>query len=277
MNRMRKPNWCRSKYLVFAALVLWALAPIWVSHAFPHRPVLGIATEVLLSAALLVYLAWVEGWRKLLLETLPYFVMIGALIWAQGAFQRSYGALTGSFYTLLVMLAASILYVFFLSLVGARPKDDLANTESWAEIWAAFRAILLTWPSWAQVRAEVRAERLLPKIKLVWVQAADLAGVVEYDSMHFAGVRVEECSDDWAQQLSEVKTDDNGRFTLPRISDDPTHWVRVSWPGTRMVYLRVELSPGAPPLHIHLKYRIRTSTNYWPGPPIESPNLVRNG
>jgi len=259
MNRMRKPNWCRSKYLVFAALVLWALAPIWVSHAFPHRPVLGIATEVLLSAALLVYLAWVEGWRKLLFETLPYFVMIGALIWAQGAFQRSYGALTGSFYTLLVMLAASILYVFFLSLVGARPKDDLANTESWAEIWAAFRAILLTWPSWAQVRAEVRAERLLPKIKLVWVKAGDLAGEVEYDSMHFSGMRVEEWSDDWAQQFSEAKTDDNGRFTLPRISDDPTHWVRVSWPGTEPFHLEVELTPDAQPLLVRLKPRRPTA------------------
>jgi hypothetical protein len=46
--------------------------------------------------------------------------------------------------------------------------------------------------------------------------------MVEYDSMHFSGMRVEECSADWIQQVSEVKTDDYGRFALPP-RDGPVH------------------------------------------------------
>ena len=49
----------------------------------------------------------------------------------------------------------------------------------------------------------------------VRVKAPDLAGVVEYYSMHFSGVCVEEYADDWVTQLSQVKTDDDGRFALP--------------------------------------------------------------
>lgn len=274
MNRMRVPHWCRSKYVLAAALVVWVIALIWVPRLFPHRPVARTGIEVILLGALLAYMVWFDGWRKFLLETLPYFVIIYAALAAIDQLGLSNRTISGSFYSLLVLLVASILYVVLMSLVGAIPKGDPETRESWTQIWAELRAICARWPSWARVRAEVEAQRLIPKI--VWVQAAELAGVVEYDSMHFAGMRVEECSDDWVQQISEVKTDDDGHFALPRISDDPTHWVRISWPGTHTVHLRVDLSPDAPPLHVRLKYRIRTTTNYWPGPPIERPNSVRN-
>jgi hypothetical protein len=220
--------------------------------------------------------------------------MFGAISTLVERVVRSSGTLSGSFFSLPIVVVTSFLYIFYLSLLGAVRTRKATGRPFWVEVranlralcvgerpfremWAEIRASRPPRRSWAEIRAEVKARRLIPKIKVVSVKAADLTGVVEYDSMHFSGMRVEECSDDWAQQLSEVKTDDDGRFALPHISDDPTHWVRVSWPGTERVHLRVELSPGAPPLHVCLNYRIRTSEDYWPGPPIERTSAVRNG
>jgi hypothetical protein len=92
-----------------------------------------------------------------------------------------------------------------------------------------------------------------PLIRATRVRAPDLAGVVEYDTQHFSTMRVEECSDDWTQQLSQVTTDANGHFALPRISDDSVHCVRVSWPGAKTAHLYVELSADAQPLLVRLK------------------------
>jgi hypothetical protein len=83
--------------------------------------------------------------------------------------------------------------------------------------------------------------------------------VVEYETMHFAGMRVEECAADWVQQLSEARTDANGRFALPSASESPVHWVRVSWPGTEPFHLEVELTPDAQPLLVRLKPRRPTA------------------
>ena len=92
--------------------------------------------------------------------------------------------------------------------------------------------------------------------------------------MHFSGMSVEEYTEDWGTQLSLVKTDGDGRFALPRISDGPDHWVRVSWPGTETVHLQVEISPEAQPLLIRLKPRKPTA--YWPGRPPARAGDVRN-
>jgi hypothetical protein len=70
-------------------------------------------------------------------------------------------------------------------------------------------------------------------------------------------VSVEECTEDWTQQVSQVKTDDDGRFELP-LSDGQVHFLRVSRPGAGTVHLRVELVPKARPLEVRLKPR-RTS------------------
>ena len=86
------------------------------------------------------------------------------------------------------------------------------------------------------------------------VKAAELAGVVKYDSVHLAGVSVEECSEDWTQQFSQVKTDAEGRFALPS-REGAVHYVRVSRPEAGTVHLRVELTPEARPLRVRLKRR----------------------
>lgn len=64
------------------------------------------------------------------------------------------------------------------------------------------------WLAWNSNAPPLRAPR---------VKASELSGMMEYESMHFAGMRVEECSTDWRQQLSEVKTDGDGRFALPPL------------------------------------------------------------
>ncbi len=91
-------------------------------------------------------------------------------------------------------------------------------------------------------------------LKVTRVKAADLAGVAECDSKRVSGVCVEECSEDWNQQLSQVKTDDDGRFALPR-TEGAVHFVRVSRPEAGTIHLRVELTPEARPLLVRLKRR----------------------
>ena len=93
-----------------------------------------------------------------------------------------------------------------------------------------------------------------PALKVTRVKAAGLAGVAEYDSKRVAGLCVEECSEDWTQQFSQVKTDGDGSFALPR-REGTVHYVRVSRPEAGTVHLRVELSPKARPLRVSLKRR----------------------
>jgi len=282
MERMQMPGWCRSPYLLIPALCIWALVPIWVSHAFPQRPFERIGAEIILGGAMLMYWAWLQGWRKTLTETVPFFVTMYAAITITYRAPFSDHTLSGSFYSLLVVTAAATLYVLYLSLLGAALTRKSTGRPYWAEVRAGLRASCVaerSWAeiraeqrarrpprrSWAEIRAEVHARQQRPRISVAWVKAPDLAGTVEYDSMHFSGMRVEECTADWATQLSEVKTDDNGYFALPSTSDDPVHWVRFSWPGTETVHLRVELSPTAQPLLVRLKYwKPPSYTGYWP-------------
>jgi len=91
-------------------------------------------------------------------------------------------------------------------------------------------------------------------LKVTSVKAADLTGVAEYDTRTLAGVCVEECSEDWTQQFSQVKTDAEGRFALPS-REGTVHYVRVSRPEAGTIHLRVELTPEARPLRVRLKRR----------------------
>jgi hypothetical protein len=93
-----------------------------------------------------------------------------------------------------------------------------------------------------------------PALKVTRVKAADLAGVAEYNSTRLAGVSVEECSEDWTQQFSQVKTGEDGCFALPP-REGTVHFIRVSRPEAGTVHLRVELSPEARPLRVRLKRR----------------------
>jgi len=94
-------------------------------------------------------------------------------------------------------------------------------------------------------------------------KAPELGGTVEYDSMHFSGVLIEEYSSNWARRICQAKTDDDGRFKLPQTKEDPTHCIKVSWPGTRAVYLRVQISPDAKPLLIRLKPKKPKRAGNW--------------
>lgn len=246
------PNWSRSWFLLIAAVCLLAIVFMGVDRLFPQRPVPRIGIEVLLSAGVLAYWAWLQGWRKFLRETAPWVVIYTAtLILAHRAFGLFHEGISGSFYTLILVTVAVLVWSLFVRLIGGGATGDRAAGRSLAEVWEELRARLASGPSWARLRALQQ----VPRIKAVSVKAADLAGVVEYDTMHFAGMRVEEYAADWVQQLSQVTTDDNGRFALPRTSDGPVHWVRVSWRGTVPAHLQVELSPDAQPLLVRLKHR----------------------
>ena len=99
MERMRMPGWVRSRHMFIPAVVVWGLAFFGMSDLLPQRPVPRIGTQVILSAALLVYLAWLEGWRKFLRETLPFLVICNAAVFiADGVLRQYYGTITGSFY-----------------------------------------------------------------------------------------------------------------------------------------------------------------------------------
>jgi hypothetical protein len=93
-------------------------------------------------------------------------------------------------------------------------------------------------------------------LKVTRVKAVELAGVAEYGSARLSGVCVEECSEDWTQQFSQVKTGEDGRFALPARAGS-VHFVRVSRPEAGTIHLRVELAPKAKPLLVRLKPRRR--------------------
>jgi hypothetical protein len=248
------PEWCRSRYAFFLGLGFFAVAFIEAEGLLRQRPVARIGTEVLLFAALLAYQAWLYGWRRFLRETLPISVISGAAIVAQTRFGGLFEGIGGSLLLLLAVAAALLLWSLLLRLIGVGGDDGEQTAPSWAEEWAKVRAKR---PSRAQIRELSR----VPRIKTVSVKAPELAGVVEYDTMRVSGIRVEECAADWVQQLSEAKTDDDGRFALPSAeSSAPVHWVRVSWPKVaEPAHLEVELSPDAQPLLVRLKPRKPTA------------------
>ncbi len=92
-------------------------------------------------------------------------------------------------------------------------------------------------------------------VRVARIEAPELAGVVERDSLAVPSVLVEECSPDWHRILSEIRTDDRGRFTLA-TDGGSVRYLRFSSSGTRMpLHFRVQLSPYAAPLVIRLKPR----------------------
>ena len=95
------------------------------------------------------------------------------------------------------------------------------------------------------------------------VRASGLFGTVEYDSMHFSGMLVEEYSPDWTRQLSCVRTDDEGRFELPRTCDAAVHHIKISWPGVKTAFLDAAIVPDAQPLVIRLKVGRPKSAEDW--------------
>src|SRR5437667_3634283 len=120
-------------------------------------------------------------------------------------------------------------------------------TRDWASI------LIGVWYIWVVREYIIDAADTEGQIRPASVHATELTGTVEYDSMHFSGVLVEECSSDWTKQFSLVKTDDSGRFALPHASNGPVHYIKVSWPGTRAVHLCVETFADAQPLLVRLK------------------------
>ena len=220
------PQWCRSRYAILSAFAFWVVTTSAAERLLPQRPVPRIGIEVLLSAALLAYWVWFEGWRRFLRETVPLFVIVFAIFTiAHRVIGWSDQGFVGLFWYVLLWMAALLVHGLYLKLIGADDTGDRPST--------ALR-----------------------------VKAAELAGVVEYDTMRLSGIHVEELAADWVQQLSEAKTDENGRFALPVESSAPVHWVRVSWPGTETVHLQVELSPDAQPLLVRLKPRKWKSMAY---------------
>jgi hypothetical protein len=82
--------------------------------------------------------------------------------------------------------------------------------------------------------------------------ASHLEGIVEHDSTRVSGALVEECSPDWKEQLSSVKTDENGRFILPESTTGPVHFLRVTWAYGRSLRIRVHIKPDAPLLTVQM-------------------------
>ena len=122
------------------------------------------------------------------------------------------------------------------------------NGQYWLSLWRGLFGLCGLWLARSLfIETDAGTRKVRP------AKAPHLEGVVEYDSMHFSGMRVEECAADWIQQVSEVKTDDNGRFALPLHPEIPIHYLRFSWPGTAEVFLAVEICPDASPLLVRLK------------------------
>jgi hypothetical protein len=82
--------------------------------------------------------------------------------------------------------------------------------------------------------------------------ASHLGGSVQYDSMKVSDALVEECTPDWKQPLSSVKTNASGFFELPSKGAGAVHNLRVTWSKTSSARLRVQIVPDAPPLVVEL-------------------------
>ena len=198
--------------------------------------------------------------RRLLVVVLGALSCIGASYWLRSQPIPMIGILvliTGTTLILLYPREGRAFWTEFVSLFAFSATLS-AIPMRWFEAALLFSivctivsvTIFAIWLTWRH-----RPRPMPPhwRIKVTRVQAPELAGVVEYDSLRFSAMRVEECSDDWTRQLSQVTTDENGRFTLPHISDDLVHCVRVSLHGAQTVHLYVELSADARPLLVRLK------------------------
>jgi hypothetical protein len=205
-------------------VVLWVTAGVVAGRVFQWRPIPMIGVMVLVSALALASLYRLEGRRVFWSNTVTGAVSCASI------YAIPHG-LTG-FYQLMALILIVIAWAVLAVVISG-------NGRVFADFWRSMPPL----PRWPQG----------PLIRATRVRAPHLAGVVEYDSKHFSTMRVEECSDDWMHQLSQVTTDASGRFALPRISDDPVHCVRVSWPGAKTAHLYVELSADAQPLLVRLK------------------------
>lgn len=125
------------------------------------------------------------------------------------------------------------------------------------EWWSLCYDVLIVATSWRYFLTDDEPTRA------VSARASGLTGTVEYESMHFPGVLIEEYSSDWADRLSSVRTDANGRFAMPRTSGGSVHYIKVSWPGARTVYLNVYIMPDAPQLLVRLKPGKPKSAGDW--------------
>ena len=132
------------------------------------------------------------------------------------------------------------------------------TSGGWWSLW--FDAWFI-WEAWRSFIDTVDRED--GQIRTVSVRARELTGAVEYDSMHCSGILVEEYSSDWKQRFSEIKTDDNGRFAVPHTIEGPLHYLKISWPGTTSVHLRVEIAAHAQPLLVRLKPRKPKEMGNW--------------
>jgi hypothetical protein len=127
--------------------------------------------------------------------------------------------------------------------------------------WSVLFDAWFVWEAWSYFADTSGMED--GQIRAVSVYAKGLAGKVEYDSMHFSGIVVEEYSSDWTQRFSQVKTDDEGRFSLPHTTRGPLHYIKISWPGTKAVHLRVEIAADSQPVAVHLKPRKPKRIGNW--------------
>jgi hypothetical protein len=212
----------RSRSLL--VVILWVTACLGASRLFHWRQIPTIAVVLLVSVIALALLYRLEGRRVFWSNTVTGAISCASI------YAIPHG-LTG-FYQLMAIVLIVIVWVALAVVITG-------NWWVFADVWRSMPPL----PRWPQG----------PLIKATRVRAPDQAGVVEYDTQHFSTMRVEECSDDWTQQLSQVTTDANGHFALPRISDDSVHCVRVSWPGAKTAHLYVELSADAQPLLVRLK------------------------
>ncbi len=242
MERMSAPHRSRAYRLVG---LCFGLVFIIAGVYFLWHRVTAFAGAMSLWASLLVYWVWFEGWRKFLKETAPGLAIFLFMLSLAERVAPLTSGFAGFFSNAIALWIAMFLHSSYLKLIGARSEVQGAIGPSPAEIWSDFKADY-------RARRAAAPRWSVPRIRTTRVKSPDLSGVVEYDSMRFPSMKVEECSADWAP-LSEAKTDDDGYFALPPATEGPVHFVRVSWPGAKTAHLHVELSPDARPLLIRLK------------------------
>lgn len=135
-----------------------------------------------------------------------------------------------------------------LCLVGLAVVVTYGTNGDWWSLAFELGVCLPCWPYFLDDDDDIET-RVIP------VYATGLTGTVEYARMHFSGILVEEYSPDWKETFSQVTTDIDGHFELPCASGVGAHYIKISWPGTRTVNLRVELSADAQPILIRLRPR----------------------
>src|ERR1700690_4406000 len=118
---MPVPKWCRSRYAILSAFAFWLVTISAAERLLPQRPVPRIGIEVLLSAALLAYWVWFEGWRRFLRETVPWFVIALAIFTiAHRATGWPGQGFVGIFWYMPLYMAAWLLPDPFLKIIGAQ-------------------------------------------------------------------------------------------------------------------------------------------------------------